>query len=276
MPEMPDLLYALNLPPEKVIEYFKNKGYTFSWDWYDTWQEIHTKVFTVAKAMRLDILKDIREEIQRAIEDGTTFQEFKKNLEPRLKAKGWWGKILIEDGKGGAEVVQLGSPWRLRTIYQTNLQTSYMAGRYKSLRDNVDDRPYWQYVAILDSKTRPSHRALHGKVFRWDDPIWNSLYPPNGWGCRCRVRALSEKDIKRKGLKVESSQGNLVKIDRIVSKKTGEIQQVTGYRNPETGEITAPDAGWDYNVGKEAWEPDLSKYPPDLVKAYKKFKEKKK
>jgi len=275
MPEMPDLLYALNLPPEKVIEYFKNKGYTFSWDWYDTWQEIHTKVFTVAKAMRLDILKDIREEIQRAIEDGTTFQEFKKNLEPRLKAKGWWGKILIEDGKGGAEVVQLGSPWRLRTIYQTNLQTSYMAGRYKSLRDNVDDRPYWQYVAILDSKTRPSHRALHGKVFRWDDPIWNSLYPPNGWGCRCRVRALSEKDIKRKGLKVESSQGNLVKIDRIVSKKTGEIQQVTGY-NPETGEITAPDAGWDYNVGKEAWEPDLSKYPPDLVKAYKKFKEKKK
>ncbi|HOE18396.1 MAG TPA: phage minor head protein [Syntrophorhabdaceae bacterium] len=178
----PDLLHAFGLKPEKAIEYFKSKGYTFSWNWQDTWQEAHAKAFTVAKAMRMDILQDIRESVQKALDDGITFRQFRKDLTPKLQAKGWWGKKLIGDAEGG-QTVQLGSPRRLATIYQTNLQTAYMAGRYKEMMDNVEDRPYWQYVAVLDAKTRPAHRALHGKVFRYDDPFWKALYPPNGWNC---------------------------------------------------------------------------------------------
>ncbi|MHC8285604.1 phage minor head protein [Pseudomonas sp. XS1P51] len=42
------------------------------------------------------------------------------------------------------------------------------------------------------AKTHPSHRALHGQVFRHDDPIWASIFPPSGFNCRRRVIALSE------------------------------------------------------------------------------------
>ncbi|MGL9773172.1 MAG: phage head morphogenesis protein [Sodalis sp. (in: enterobacteria)] len=62
-----------------------------------------------------------------------------------------------------------------------------MAGRYQRLRENVDQRPYWQYVAVMDSHTRPSHAARHGWGFCYDDAGWDTLFPLNGYNCRCRV-----------------------------------------------------------------------------------------
>lgn len=264
----PDLLYAIGLPPAKAIEYFKSKGYTFSWDWWDTWQEAHAKAFTVTKVMRMDILQDIRDMIKKALDEGITFQQFKKELEPKLKAKGWWGKKLLGD-ETGAKEVQLGSPHRLKTIYQTNLQTAYNAGRWKEQMDNVDNRPYLQYVAVMDKRTRPAHASLNGKVFPADDPFWNTHYPPLGFRCRCRVRALSEKNIKDRGHTVESSKGKLSTEDRLVSKRTGELQAVTVYRDPLTGQEISPDVGFNYNPGKAAWQPDMQGYNKDIAKLYK-------
>lgn len=256
-----DLAYALNLKPEKAIEYFKSKGYALTWDWFDLWQSAHSRSFTVAKAMRLDILQDIRDMVQKALDEGITFDQFRKELEPRLKAKGWWGRVMVGDDQGAQEV-QLGSPWRLKTIYRTNLQTSYMTGRYRTMMENVDDRPYWQYVAVLDRRTRPTHRALNGQVFRYDDPFWETHYPPLGFNCRCRVRALAGGDIKERGLVVENSEGRLVESRALVSKKTGEVVPVTGFKthDPMTGKLitVAPDPGWNYNPGKAEHQLDIS------------------
>lgn len=268
MPQEIDLKYAINLPPEKAIEYFKSKGYAFSWNWYDTWQEAHAKAFTVAKVMRMDILMDIRDMVQKALDEGITFQQFKKELEPRLKAKGWWGYKFVGYPDGSVEKILEGSPWRLKTIYRTNMQTAYMAGRYQEQIENVDNRPYWQYVAVLDSKTRPAHRALHGKVFRYDDPFWQTHYPPLGWNCRCRVRALSQKDIDRAKLPVDSAEGRITWQDVPVSKKTGEVQKVAVYHDPLTGEKIATDPGWSYNPGRDAYFPDLDKYPYEIAKQW--------
>lgn len=257
-----DLSYAFGLPPEKAVDYFKSKGYIFSWNWQDTWQESHAKAFTVAKAMRLDVLQDIREEVQKALDEGITFQQFKKELIPKLQTKGWWGKKLIGDEKGAQEV-QLGSPRRLQTIYQTNLQTAYMTGRFKEMLDNVEDRPYWQYVAVMDSKTRPGHRRLNGKVFRYDDPFWKTFYPPNGWNCRCRVRALSTQDIKNRGLEI-SSGGDYLREEEVTINRAGDKAKVAVYTDPKTGLDIHPDAGWSYNPGEAFWQPDWSKYPKEM------------
>lgn len=80
------------------------------------------------------------------------------------------------------------------------MQTSYMTGRYATQMDNVDNRPYWEYVAVMDSSTRPEHAMLNGMVYRYDDPFWKSFYPPNGCNCRCRVNALSDYRLKQKKL----------------------------------------------------------------------------
>ncbi len=257
-----DLLYAIGLPPEKAIEYFKNKGYAFSWSWRDLWQEAQARAFTVAKAMRLDVLQTIRDEVQKALDEGLTFADFQKDLEPKLKALGWWGKEEhIDTTTGEVTQAQLGSPYRLQTIYRTNLQTSYMAGRYRDFMENVDARPYWQYVAVMDSKTRPTHAALNGLVFRYDDPFWDTHYPPNDWNCRCRVRALSDRDIVKRGLDVSTGEGHLTN-ETVMSR--GKPVDVTVY---SAGNIRmAPGPGWNYNPGAVDWKPDLNRYDPDIRK----------
>ncbi|AXE34019.1 phage minor head protein [Chromobacterium phragmitis] len=266
-----DLAYCMKLPPEKAIQYLKNKGYAITWDWEELWQDAQSQAFTVAKVTRLDILQDIRDAVEKALAEGKTFAWFKKELTPILKAKGWWGKqeVLNED-TGEVREVQLGSPRRLETIYRTNLQTAYMAGRWQTQMENVDDRPYWMYVAIRDSKTRPSHRALHGKVFRYDDPFWQFYYTPNGWGCRCRIVALSADDLEARGIQVESSAGRLGTALRTVSERTGEQREVATFRtiDPVTlREVSiSPDVGWSYNPGAAGWTPDLARYTGDLAK----------
>lgn len=248
-----DLSYAFTLEPKDAIKYFRKKGYVIGWNWQDVATETHAKAFTVAKAARLDILKTIRKEIDKALISGTTQREFVNTLTPRLKKLGWWGKQVIVDSAGAAEMVQLGSPWRLKNIYRTNMQTSYMAGRYQQQMDLKESRPYWMYVAVMDENTRASHSALNNKVFSADDPIWKTHYPPNGWGCRCRVRALSERRLQSMGLPVESSRGRLstATVETGFNKRTGEVytDQVTSYQNGK--QVMTPDPGWNSRPGNE-------------------------
>ncbi|HNW35630.1 MAG TPA: phage minor head protein [Candidatus Ozemobacteraceae bacterium] len=243
------LLRAMQLPPEEAIEFFKSKGYEITWSWDDMAQEAHTRAFTVAKATSLDILKDIRGGLDKALEEGTTFRDFQKDLEPRLRAKGWWGVQEGIDADGNPTSVQLGSPWRLKTIFQTNMQTAYMAGRERQMRAVSQDRPFWRYIAIMDGKTRQAHRELHGKIFRFDDPFWDHFYPPNGFNCRCRVATLSPREIERDGLKVLNSAGRMVE-QEVADPNTGRAFKTTSYRSPDTLRLLHPDEGFDINPAR--------------------------
>jgi len=228
------------LPPREAIEYFRSKGFKPSFAWQDVWQGEHAKSFTVAKAMQLDVLEDIRGAVDRAIADGTTFDTFVKELEPTLKAKGWWGKERQVDPLTGKErVVQLGSPRRLRTIFDTNLRTSYAAGRWDQIQRTKRLRPFLRYVAVQDRRTRPDHSAWHGTVLPVDHEWWLSHYPPNGWNCRCTVRQLSARDVDRLG---GVSKAPETETRPWLNKRTGEEIEVAEGIDP----------GWDYHPGRAA------------------------
>jgi len=264
MPDPVDLAYAVRLRPAEAVAYFRSKGYEISWNWGEVADELHARAFTVAKVARMDVLEDLRTAMQEVLEEGVLERDFIRQLEPKLRAKGWWGKQVIVDSSGGAEVVSLGSPHRLRTIYRTNLFTSFQAGRYARAKAVSASRPYWQYLAVMDSRTRPSHAALHRKVFRHDDPIWQFIYPPNGFNCRCRVRTLSEARLEQEGLQVENSAGQITQelVDAGMDKRTGEVFQrpVTVWRGRNAfGDpaVFRTDPGFNSNPGMLAYGLDV-------------------
>ncbi|ENS5449052.1 minor capsid protein, partial [Morganella morganii] len=260
MPEPVDLGYAATLEPELAVDYFRSKGYEITWNWQEANAATHARAFTVAKAARLDILETIRGEVDNAVSNGITQREFEKNLTPQLQKQGWWGKQVIVDSDGGAEMVQLGSPSRLATIYRTNVATAYQAGRYQQQLASTDTHPYWQYIAVMDGRTRKSHAAMHGRVFRFDDPIWEKLYPPNDWGCRCRVRALTAEQVRRMGLTVESSTGAISsqQVETGVDKRTGEVYEAETTTFKRGGQTMTTGAGWSSNSGQLAMGADIS------------------
>lgn len=250
-----DLAYAIGLPPKEAVAYFESKGYAFSFDWREVWQEAHARAFTVAGVTKLDVLKDIRAAVSEALGKGRTLAQFRQDLEPILRRKGWMGRGQVVDQATGEVGKQL-APYRLETIYRTNMQTAYMAGRWKQFKANADIRPYWRYVAVMDARTRPEHAALNGLVFHHDDPFWSSYWPPNGWRCRCRVSALDSDELQAEDLEPEDSAGRLSEVSVPSGREPNAPRVAVSRFEVSPGTFISPDPGWSYNPGQAAW-PEL-------------------
>lgn len=258
MPQPIDLGVVARLPPKEAIAYFRAKGYAITWNWYEQLADVHARMFTVAKASRMDILTSIRGEVDRAVSQGISRQDFIDTLTPRLQKLGWWGKQVVVDSEGNAERVQLGSARRLATIYNVNTRVAYNTGRYAQMLATADAFPWWQYVAVMGGHTRPAHAALNGMVFHYTHPFWQSHYPPNGFNCRCRVRALSDRRLRELGLTPVEDAGQLHthEAEAGVDKRTGEVFS-TPVTTFDDGKVKmTPDVGWSYNPGSAAFGVD--------------------
>jgi len=183
--------------PRAALRYLANKTLVPGFSYKDIWNEEHIKAFTVAKAMQLDVLKDIKDAVEAAIAQGHTLEQFRENLKPTLMQKGWWGRQEMVDPLTGKTVqAQLGSVRRLRTIYETNLRSAYQEGRWERSQASTS-HPYLMYRVGNSKEHREEHLAWNGLILPKDDPWWNSHYPPNGWGCKCWTMAVSEARKQR-------------------------------------------------------------------------------
>ncbi len=256
MPEPVSLSAVFGKPPADAIRYFEQKGYQITWSWRDAWQEAQARAHTVAGITKLEILQDITEGLQEALKQGKTLEQFKGELTPLLKRKGWWGRDAQVNKETG-EIHGKGlTPARLSLIYRQNLQTAYMAGRYQQMKAATATHPYWQYIAILDGRTRPAHRTLHGRVFRHDDPIWRAIYPPNGFNCRCRITALNQRALERGQLIVLDSRDwtTIELVDISPRNPAAGKAPVTVFKTPDMPKAFRVDPGFNYNPGQASTE----------------------
>src|SRR3990172_49410 len=223
-----------SLPFEEAIKFFRQKVSLPTERWTDLWEGMHSRAFVVAGAMKGELLSDLRGAVDKAIAEGTTLEEFRKSFDKTVEKHGWSYK-----GSRG---------WRTATIFNTNMRTAYATGHYSQMTDKdvISERPYWQYIGGLSADPRPEHLEWNGMVLRADDPWWKTHYPPNGWGCKCKVISLSEREMERQGLKVSKAPP----------------VEYRPWDNPHTGEeVMVPkgiDPGWAYNPGAAAWGQQLS------------------
>ena len=228
--------------PEAALAYMRARGFVLApeFDWRDIWQEAHTTAFTVAKSAGYDILGDVHAACLKTVAEGRTFEQFKTDLVPALQAKGWWGKGTALDPETGEwKPARLGSPRRLRIIYDTNLSMAYAAGAWARIQENRETHPYLRYVVILDGNERPEHRAWHNTILPMGHDWWKTHYPPNGWRCRCSAMQMSEDDLREGGFTPSEDP------------PAGGAREWTNKRTGETALVPEGiDPGFAYNVGE--------------------------
>lgn len=250
------------LPPREAVEYFRQKGYAIGFDYRDVWQQQHQAAFTVAKAMQLDLLQDIRAEVDRALAEGSTLREFQQRLMPRLQERGWWGRQDMRDPvTGEVRQVQLGSPRRLKTIYDTNLRTAHSEGQWQRIQERKAAFPFLQYDGANSEHPRLQHRAWDGLVLPVDDPFWQSHLPIKEWGCKCRVIPMTRGQLQRQGLEVGESPE--VPTTPYVNARTGEVQQIPAGVHPA---FHYPPGGRRASLNRHLME-KLEAVPPAMARA---------
>ncbi|MDW7643442.1 MAG: phage minor head protein [Desulfuromonadales bacterium] len=213
---------ALDLPFAEAIAYFRQKVNIPTERWDDLRTGMHTRGFMIAGAQRDSLLADFRTAIDKAIAEGGTLESFRKDFDRIVTTHGW-----SYNGSRG---------WRSRVIYETNLRTAHQAGRYAQMTDPdvLSYRPYWRYRHGDSRHPRPQHLAWDGLVLAADAPWWQTHYPPNDWGCKCFVEALSGRQLRKLG-------------------KDEPDDAPDSPINPTTGTPEGIGKGWDYNVGEAAW-----------------------
>lgn len=180
------------LPFTQQSELFRAKNPIPTEHWNDLTRDGHDTGFMVAGAMKADLVTDLQGAIQKAIDKGTTLTEFRRDFKSIVAKHGWTGWT-------GSDT-EAGIAWRTKLIYETNLRSSYQAGRWQQIQAGKAHRPYLQYHHSHASvNARDLHVSWHGKVLSVDDPWWKSHYPPNGYGCKCTAHPLSERDLKKLG-----------------------------------------------------------------------------
>lgn len=150
--------------------------------WTDMQKNAHDRAFTVAGAMKADLLADLAGAVGTALADPDGgIEGFRRDFDKIVAKHGW--QYVGERN------------WRTRVIYKTNLLTSVAAGRLSQLRDPelLSVAPYWRYVhndSVVTPRPNHKHWGDSNLTLKHDHPFWLTHYPPNGWGCHCRVTAV--------------------------------------------------------------------------------------
>jgi SPP1 gp7 family putative phage head morphogenesis protein len=215
------------LPMKEAREFWADKIRLSPGQFAQLSEEAQLRAFAVSGIAKGQELETVFNALQRSIDEGAAFGDFKKDCKSIFEKRGWTGKRA----------------WRVDNIFRTNVQTAFNVGRYEQMKAAAKLRPYWKYSAVNDSRTRPTHAALNGKIFPHDHPFWDTWYPNNGFRCRCSVISLSERQVKKRGLKVESKDptGRLIEP---IDPKTG---------NKMLARPLMPDPGFSYHPGKSVY-----------------------
>lgn len=228
--------------PTEALAWLKRKGIKPGFDYRDVWREEHANAFTVAKMLNADLLVDVKTLVEQALEQGQTFAQFRDLLKPLLVKQGWWGiRSMTDPQSGEARPVQLGSDARIETVYRTNMRTARAAGQWERIERTKRVMPYLLYQLGPSREHRVEHAGWRGLLLPVDDPFWQAHMPPNGWGCKCWVRQVSQVEaaqLQQAGTVATTAPASQTR--RWVNKRTGE-------------EETLPvgiDPGWNYNPGQ--------------------------
>jgi len=178
------------LPFEEAIDFFKGKVSLTKEEWEELEPKLRFRAFTVARLAEADHIEMLRGRLLNAMEKGEYFTETWKDI-----------KAFTEDAD------QPFSARYFETVYRTNMQSAYNAGRLMQYQNNMP--PAWELLFIEDGRTSDICKGLasiagNGKALAASHSFWSTYgFPPYHFNCRTTFRAVYDYEIGR-GMEIEN------------------------------------------------------------------------
>jgi SPP1 gp7 family putative phage head morphogenesis protein len=133
------------------------------------------RAFSLADVESGTVLKAMQVHLLEAIDNGWTFERFRFSVlnDPKLQ---------------NSAPIREASTGYLETVFRTNLMSAYNEGAWQFYQDPdvADVIVAYQFVGILDNRECEICREMDGQTFLADDPIWDRMWAPLHFKCRCR------------------------------------------------------------------------------------------
>ncbi len=141
--------------------------------------------FTVSGKVQADLVSQVWEGIDAAIEDGTDFSVF-------------------QDAVGDELFEAWGAPDapRLEMVFRTGVNQAYNDGREEVFRDPavLEARPYWRFELVDDDALCDQCGECEDVCLPADDPWWDEHRPCLHPNCRCSFSAMTAQEAVDEGL----------------------------------------------------------------------------
>jgi len=189
-PDLDISFSAEPLPFEEAIDFFKGKVSLTKEEWEELEPKLRFRAFTAARLAEADHIEMLRGRLLHAIEKGEHFTETWKDV-----------RAFTE------EADQPFSARYFETVYRTNIQSAYNAGRLMQYQNN--EPPAWELLFIEDSRTSDICKGLasiagNGKALAASHSFWSTYgFPPYHFNCRTTFRAVYDYEIGR-GMEIEN------------------------------------------------------------------------
>ncbi len=166
------------IPFSEAVSYMKSRVPLTKEEWeaLELEPKLRFRAFTVAALSKYDTVNKVKNMVLGAVENGKPFEEF------------WTEASALSASGLGA------SPWYWETVFRTNVQTAYNAGRAAEFtRTNPD---YLEFVGIEDVRQTDICAERSGVILPATHPFWQTNWPPLHFGCRSTVRNVSREEVE--------------------------------------------------------------------------------
>ncbi|MDR0443260.1 MAG: minor capsid protein [Treponema sp.] len=173
------------LPFEQAVQFLKTKIPLTKKEYYALDDRLRLRAFTVGRLNDADAVNRMKGIMLENLEQGGTFAKFMQKTD---------NEILngIGFGRGDGAYYE--------TVYRTNQTTIYNAGRAKAYEETPPIA--LELLGIDDTRQTDICHSLTVPPFRrkYNDPVWETLWPPFHFNCRTTVRAIyDEAEIEEAG-----------------------------------------------------------------------------
>lgn len=169
---------------DAAIKFFAGKGVITREKWDKLTERQRLRAFMVSHVANADIVHDVHRALDRALQNGSTLDEFKEDVGRSLR-QAWGGQVKAPGS-------------RLITVWRTNIQSAYVRGRWEQQQTHESRalRPYLMFDAILDGATTVGCETADGVVLPRDHPWWRRNHPLRHHRCRSGTRALRPEQAR--------------------------------------------------------------------------------